>query len=64
MVETRAGMLNSVIANPGIDALYRRVTHMEGLQTNIIANVGGNNIEQYMEGCGKIKRYLCTYDRA
>ena len=37
---------------------------MEGLQTNIIANVGGNNIGAVYGGCGKIKRYLCTYDRA
>ena len=56
VVETRAGMLNSVgLQNPGIDAfIQKELPYMEGLQTNIIANVGGNNIEQYMEAVEKL----------
>ncbi|MDT8719382.1 dihydroorotate dehydrogenase [Clostridium sp. 19966] len=52
VVETRGGMLNSVgLQNPGIrDFIKEELPFMEGLNTNIIANVGGANIEEYVEG--------------
>ncbi|NLP28696.1 MAG: dihydroorotate dehydrogenase [Clostridia bacterium] len=56
VVETRGGMLNSVgLQNPGIDNfILKELPYMEGLQTNIIANVGGNNIDQYIEAVEKL----------
>lgn len=56
VVETRGGMLNSVgLQNPGIDVfIQKELPYMETLQTNIIANVGGNNIDQYMEAVEKL----------
>lgn len=56
VVETQGGMLNSVgLQNPGIDQfILKELPYMETLQTNIIANVGGNNIEQYMEAVERL----------
>ena len=54
--ETKGGMLNSVgLQNPGIDEfIEKELPYMEKLNTNIIANVGGSNIEQYLEAVEKL----------
>jgi len=50
--ETPAGMMNSVgLQNPGIPVfLERELPHMRTLGTTIIANVGGGDLEEYIEG--------------
>lgn len=50
--ETPAGMLNSVgLQNPGIPVfLERELPRMHTLDTAIIANVGGGDLEEYVEG--------------
>jgi len=50
--ETPAGMMNSVgLQNPGIPAfIERELPRMRTLGTAIIANVGGGDIEEYVEG--------------
>jgi len=50
--ETAAGMMNSVgLQNPGIPAfLERELPRMRTLGTAIIANVGGGDLEEYVEG--------------
>lgn len=54
--ETKGGMLNSVgLQNPGIDEfILKELPYMETLNTNVIANVGGGNIEQYVEAVEKL----------
>ena len=50
--ETPAGMMNSVgLQNPGIPAfLERELPRMRTLGTVIIANVGGGDLEEYVQG--------------
>jgi len=50
--ETPAGMMNSVgLQNPGIPTfLERELPRMRTLGTAIIANVGGGDLEEYVEG--------------
>jgi dihydroorotate oxidase B, catalytic subunit (EC 1.3.3.1) len=54
--ETRGGMLNSVgLQNPGIDEfIEKELPYMESLDTAIIANVGGSNIDQYVGAVDKL----------
>lgn len=54
--ETRAGMMNSVgLQNPGVDSFIKKeLPKMKELGTNIIANLGGNNLEDYLEGVEKL----------
>lgn len=54
--ETRGGMLNSVgLQNPGIEEfIENELPFMNTLDTNIIANVGGSNIEEYVEAVAKL----------
>lgn len=49
--ETTAGMLNSVgLQNPGIDKFIEvELPKMKKFDTNIIANVGGATVEEYIE---------------
>lgn len=49
--ETTAGMLNSVgLQNPGVDKFIQmELPKMKGYGTNIIANVGGGTVEEYLE---------------
>ncbi|WP_392486303.1 dihydroorotate dehydrogenase [Haloimpatiens sp. FM7315] len=56
--ETRAGMMNSVgLQNPGIDEFINvEFPKMKKLGTNIIANLGGNNLEDYIEGVKKLNK--------
>lgn len=48
--ETSAGMLNSVgLQNPGVDTfIEREIPKMRQFNTNIIANVGGGTVEEYI----------------
>lgn len=50
--ETSAGMMNSVgLQNPGIPGfLERELPRMRTLGTAVIANVGGGDLEEYVEG--------------
>lgn len=50
--ETPSGMINSIgLQNPGVKHfINRELPEMEKLGTKIIANLGGNSLEQYIEG--------------
>lgn len=52
MVETPAGMLNSVgLQNPGVRAFIdRELPRMRTYGTAVIANLGGGTLEEYVEG--------------
>lgn len=54
--ETASGMMNSVgLNNPGIDAfIERELPKMRKLGTNVIANIGGGCIEDYIQAVTKI----------
>ena len=54
--ETPSGMLNSVgLQNPGVEDFIKiELPKMQGLKTNIIANVGGATIEEYEEAVEKL----------
>lgn len=56
MVETAGGMLNSVgLENPGIDAfLQEEMKFWETIEPVKIVNLGGSNIEEYVQGALKI----------
>lgn len=50
--ETPSGIMNSIgLQNPGIENfISNQLPHMKTLDTVIIANLGGNDIEQYVQG--------------
>jgi len=50
--ETPSGMINSIgLQNPGVKHFVNHeLAEMEKLGTKIIANLGGNSLEQYIEG--------------
>jgi dihydroorotate dehydrogenase (NAD+) catalytic subunit len=54
--ETSSGMLNSVgLQNPGVDSfIEKELPKMKKLGTNIIANVGGATLEEYLEAIEKL----------
>ncbi|MEG0774172.1 dihydroorotate dehydrogenase [Clostridium sp.] len=56
MIETKGGMLNSVgLQNPGVDGfINHELPKMKEFNTNIIANLGGASIEEYIEGVKKL----------
>ncbi|KMT23286.1 dihydroorotate dehydrogenase B (NAD(+)), catalytic subunit [Clostridium cylindrosporum DSM 605] len=56
VVETRAGMMNSVgLQNPGIDVfISNELPGMKKLNTRILANLGGATIEDYINGTLKL----------
>jgi dihydroorotate dehydrogenase (NAD+) catalytic subunit len=56
MVETKGGMLNSVgLQNPGVEGFIKEeLPKMRNYNTNIIANLGGATIEDYLEGIEKL----------
>ena len=56
--ETRAGMLNSVgLQNPGVDGFIAdELPDMLKLDTNILANLGGGTIDDYLEGIERLNR--------
>lgn len=56
VVETPSGMMNSVgLQNPGIESfIHNELPHMKRFGTNIIANIGGGCIEDYVAAVTKI----------
>lgn len=50
--ETPSGMMNSIgLENPGVEAFVREIfPKMQKLGTRIMANLGGNTLDQYREG--------------
>lgn len=54
--ETHGGMLNSVgLQNPGVDEfISEELPNMKKFGTVIIANLGGGNIEEYIQGVEKL----------
>lgn len=56
VVETPSGMMNSVgLQNPGIESfIHNELPHMKRFGTNIIANIGGGCIEDYIAAITKI----------
>jgi dihydroorotate dehydrogenase (NAD+) catalytic subunit len=56
VVETPSGMMNSVgLQNPGIDSfIHNELLHMKKLGTNVIANIGGGCMEDYVAAVTKI----------
>lgn len=56
VVETPSGMMNSVgLQNPGIESfIHNELPHMKKFGTNIIANIGGGCIEDYIAAVTKI----------
>ncbi|MDR3597576.1 dihydroorotate dehydrogenase [Clostridium sp.] len=58
VVETPSGMMNSVgLQNPGIDSFIKNeLPHMKKLGTNVIANIGGGCLEDYVAAVTKINQ--------
>jgi dihydroorotate dehydrogenase (NAD+) catalytic subunit len=56
--ETRGGMLNSVgLQNPGVDGfIENELPSLLKIDTNILANLGGGTIEDYLEGIEKLNK--------
>jgi dihydroorotate dehydrogenase (NAD+) catalytic subunit len=56
MAETPSGMLNSVgLQNKGVDHFCREIyPRIKGYDTNIIVNVSGSTVEEYVEVAGRI----------
>jgi dihydroorotate dehydrogenase (NAD+) catalytic subunit len=54
--ETASGMMNSVgLQNPGVDRfIEEELPKMRKFKTNIIANVGGSTLEEYLEAIEKL----------
>lgn len=54
--ETSSGMLNSVgLQNPGVESfIEKELPKMKKFDTNIIANVGGATLEEYLEAIEKL----------
>lgn len=54
--ETSSGMMNSVgLQNPGVDSfISEELPNMRKFNTNIIANVGGSTLEEYMDAIEKL----------
>jgi len=58
MAETPAGMLNAVgLQNKGIDYFEKNIyPHLAEYDTNVIVNVNGNTIEEYVELSSRLNR--------
>lgn len=54
--ETRGGIINSIgLQNPGVDYfINHELKNMKKMDTNIIANVGGGSIEDYLKAIEKL----------
>lgn len=54
--ETPMGLINSIgLQNPGVDNfISKELPKMKNYSTNIIANLGGNTEEEYLEGIEKL----------
>ena len=60
--EVYGGMLNAIgLANPGIDnVLLKKVPFLRTINTEIIANVAGSTLEEYVEVAQKISQVDCV----
>jgi dihydroorotate dehydrogenase (NAD+) catalytic subunit len=58
IAETKCGMLNSVgLQNPGVEGFIKNeLPNMKKIGTNIIANVGGGSIQEYIEAIEKLNK--------
>lgn len=56
LYETSSGLMNSIgLQNPGVDGfLKNELPGMKKMNTVIIANLGGSNIEEYVSGAEKL----------
>lgn len=56
MAETPMGMLNAVgLQNKGVDVLINEIwPRISGFETNVLVNVSGSTVEEYVETAGKI----------
>jgi len=56
--ETPMGMINSIgLQNPGVDNfINEELPKMKKYKTKIIANLGGNSIDEYLEGIEKLNK--------
>ncbi len=54
--ETPSGIMNSIgLQNPSVDGFIQdEFEHMKSYGTEIIVNLGGNNLEEYVEGARKL----------
>lgn len=54
--ETPMGLINSIgLQNPGVDSfIENELPKMKNYNTNIIANLGGSSIDEYLEGIEKL----------
>ncbi|MDO5690493.1 MAG: dihydroorotate dehydrogenase [Tissierellia bacterium] len=50
--ETPAGIMNSIgLQNPSVESFIRdELAYMQGFDTQILVNLGGNNLQEYLEG--------------
>lgn len=58
-LETPSGMINSVgLENPGVENFLKEdIYYLDNIDTNIIANLGGGTLEEYIEGAKLIDSY-------
>lgn len=56
--ETPSGMMNSVgLENPGVeDFIKNEIPFLETLKTNVIANIGGSTLDEYIEAVSRISK--------
>lgn len=56
--ETASGLMNSIgLQNPSIEKFIKdELSHMQGYGTEIIVNLGGNNLKEYVEGARLLSR--------
>lgn len=59
IAETASGMMNAIgLANRGIDYFEKNIIKkVENLGANIIANIAGNSISDYIEVCKRLNNY-------
>ena len=57
IAETASGMLNSIgLANPGVEIFCKdKISYLNNLQTNVIINIAGSQIDDYLETLKKIE---------
>ena len=63
IAETPSGMLNSIgLANPGVEIFCKdKIPYLNNLQTKVIINIAGSQIEDYLETLKKIEKTNCKH---
>ncbi|MGE3182677.1 MAG: dihydroorotate dehydrogenase, partial [Phycisphaerae bacterium] len=61
IVETRAGMLNAIgLANVGVERfIAEKIPFIENMQTKVLVNVAGYNIDDYVHVIEQLDSYAC-----